>query len=539
MRIERYFLMTDYSLWLARKNELKARGTLLMALPDKHKLKFNIHKDAKTLMEAIQKRFGRNKETKKVQKTLLKQQYENFTCLTSESLYQIYDRPQKLICQLEILGESLSQEDINLNLKIYEAKIKSSSSASTSTQNIAFVSSQNTNSTNESVSVVASVSGASTKVLVSFVPNVDTLSDSIIYSFFASQSNSPQREGIWELMELLQLGLICRRWSAITATREGTLQSFQAEEEPTNYALMAFTSLSSSSSDNEIFTSSMFDCDEMFSSETNESLPASLIYDRPSAPIIEDWVSDLEDDSKTELPYNAPSFVQPTEQVKTPRPSVKPIENSILAANHKTAILNPKTHGNNRNRKACFICKSLTYLIKDCDYYENQMVQKPARNHAQGGNHQHYARMTHPNLQRHVVPTAILTRSKLVPLTAVKPVTTSVSSNKVIRPRPVKTVVTKPHSPPRRNINRRPFPNPSTFSPKVTTVKAPKGNPQHPLKDKGVIDSRCSRHMIGNMSYLSDFQEINSGYVAFGRNPKGGKITGKGKTRTGNRFFLR
>nr|GFC83843.1 hypothetical protein [Tanacetum cinerariifolium] len=51
---------------LARKNELKARGTLLMALPDKHQLKFNSHKDAKTLMEAIEKRFGGNTETKKV-----------------------------------------------------------------------------------------------------------------------------------------------------------------------------------------------------------------------------------------------------------------------------------------------------------------------------------------------------------------------------------------------------------------------------------------------------------------------------------------
>nr|GFD24594.1 hypothetical protein [Tanacetum cinerariifolium] len=95
MRIEQYFFMTDYSLWevilncdspfptrviegvvqpvapttveqrLARKNELKAHGTLLMALPDKHQLKFNIHKDAKTLMYAIEKRFGGNKETKK------------------------------------------------------------------------------------------------------------------------------------------------------------------------------------------------------------------------------------------------------------------------------------------------------------------------------------------------------------------------------------------------------------------------------------------------------------------------------------------
>nr|GEY88901.1 hypothetical protein [Tanacetum cinerariifolium] len=99
---------------LAKKNELKARGTLLMALPDKHQLKFNIQKDAKSLMEAIEKRFGGNKETKKVQKTLLKQQYENFSGSSSESLDQIHDRLQKLISQLEILGESLSQEDINM-----------------------------------------------------------------------------------------------------------------------------------------------------------------------------------------------------------------------------------------------------------------------------------------------------------------------------------------------------------------------------------------------------------------------------------------
>nr|GFC67548.1 ribonuclease H-like domain-containing protein [Tanacetum cinerariifolium] len=96
MRIEQHFLMTDYSLWevilngdspvptrivkgvsqpvaptiaeqcLARKNELKACGTLLMALPDKHQLKFNSYKDAKTLMEAIEKRFGGNTKTKKV-----------------------------------------------------------------------------------------------------------------------------------------------------------------------------------------------------------------------------------------------------------------------------------------------------------------------------------------------------------------------------------------------------------------------------------------------------------------------------------------
>nr|GEX23332.1 hypothetical protein [Tanacetum cinerariifolium] len=77
-------------------------------------------------MEAIEKRSGRNKETKKVQKTLLKQQYENFSGLSCESLDQIYDMLQKLISQLEILGESLSQEDINVKfLKSLPSKWRS------------------------------------------------------------------------------------------------------------------------------------------------------------------------------------------------------------------------------------------------------------------------------------------------------------------------------------------------------------------------------------------------------------------------------
>ncbi|GJX45331.1 ribonuclease H-like domain-containing protein [Tanacetum coccineum] len=101
---------------LARKNELKARGTLLMALPNENQLLFNSYKNAKSLMEAIEKRFGDNKESKKVQKTLLKQQYENFNGNSSEGLDQIYDRLQKLISQLEIHGENIYQEDVNLKL---------------------------------------------------------------------------------------------------------------------------------------------------------------------------------------------------------------------------------------------------------------------------------------------------------------------------------------------------------------------------------------------------------------------------------------
>ncbi|GJU74882.1 retrovirus-related pol polyprotein from transposon TNT 1-94 [Tanacetum coccineum] len=60
------------------------------------------------------------------------------------------------------------------------------------------------------------------------------------------------------------------------------------------------------------------------------------------------------------------------------------------------------------------------------------------------------------------------------------------------------------------------------------------GNPQMDLHDQGVIDSGCSRHMTGNMSYLTDYEEIDGGYVAFGGNPKGGKITGKCTIKIGN-----
>ncbi|GKC10884.1 putative ribonuclease H-like domain-containing protein [Tanacetum coccineum] len=220
MRIEQYFLMTDYALWkvilngdspppkktidgveqtyptttveekLARKNELKARGTLLMALLNEHQLKFNTYKSAKYLMEAIKKRFGDNKELKKVQKTLLKQQYENFNGNSSEGLKQIYDRLQKLISQLEIHGEIISQEDVNL--KLLRSLPSEWKTHTLIWRNKTFVSSNITDSTNEAVKTAHSVSAANSKANASTLPNVNSLSDVVIYSFFASQSNSSQ-----------------------------------------------------------------------------------------------------------------------------------------------------------------------------------------------------------------------------------------------------------------------------------------------------------------------------------------------------------
>nr|GFA56117.1 hypothetical protein [Tanacetum cinerariifolium] len=180
---------------------------------------------------------------------------------------------------------------------------------------------------------------------------------------------------------------------------------------------------------------------------------------RSSVPIIEDWISDLEDDYEAE-----------------------------------TAIPKPKNNRNYRNIKECFVCKSLDHLIKDYDFYEKKMAQTSVRKHDQRGNPQQYARMALPYPQKHVVLTAVLTKSKLVPITAARPVT----------------------------VDEIQVSNGLGLKEKLTIFFLVKGNSQHALKDKGVIDSGCSPHMTGNMSYLSDFEELNGGYVAFGGNPKGG-----------------
>nr|GEX84304.1 hypothetical protein [Tanacetum cinerariifolium] len=224
---------------------------------------------------------------------------------------------------------------------------------------------------------------------------------------------------------------------------------------------------------------------------------------RPSAPIIKDWVSNSEDESETK-------------------------------ASHKSKST---SSGKRRNRKTCFVCKSVDHLIKDYNYHAKKMAQTTQRNYAHRGIHKQYASLTHKQSQKHLVPTAVLTQSKPVLNTAVRPVSATVPQIMVTQPIYAHQVVTKSKSPIRRNITRSPSSKTSNLPPRVTAAQAPVGNPQYALRDKGVIDSGCSRHMTGNISYLSNFEELNGGYVAFGGNPKDDKITGKGKIKTGKLDF--
>nr|GEV47218.1 hypothetical protein [Tanacetum cinerariifolium] len=548
----------------------------------------------------------------------------------------------------------------SLDLKIYDAEVKSSSSTSLTIQNIAFVSFQNTDSTNESLSAVTSVSAASTKVPIYALPNVDNLNDleemdlkwqmdmltirarrflqrtgmnlranettSIgfdmskveCYNYhrrghFTRESRSP-RDTRNKDTQRRNVPVETYTSNALISQCDGVGSydwSFQADEEPTNYSLMAFTSSSSNNEvapvpkdnalvelrkkfkkaeqerdelklklvyfqtslknlskllasqitdktrlcyDNQVFNSTVFDCDELISSESDMSMPTSPVYDRyksgegyhaipppytgtfmppkpdlvfhdastanetvptvltvepsstkpnkdlsqsnrRSALIIEDWVSNSEAESKGEpMPtQKAPSFIQTSKHVKSPRLFVKPVEHPIPVDNLRKGIPRSRGHRHSWNRKACFVCKSLTYLIKDFDYYEKKIVQKLGVKE----NWVWKPKCTVlDDVSRHT--SASMTQNNLIILC-----TWQIQISHGLGPQ--KT---------------------------LTFLFHVKGNPQHALKDKEVICSGCSRHMTGNISYLFDFEEINGGYVAFGGNLKGGKITSKGKIRT-------
>nr|GEW78486.1 hypothetical protein [Tanacetum cinerariifolium] len=609
-----------------------------MALPDKHQLKFNSHKDAKSLMEAIKKRFGGNTETKKVQKTLLMQQFENFSGSSSEGLDQIHDRLQKLVSQLEIHRVSLSREDVNLkflcslpsewkthtliwrnktdledkslddlfnSLKIYESEVMHSSSQGINSQNLSFVSSTLVDSTNDSVSAAVNVFAVGTKLSASTLPNVDLLSNAVIYSFFASQSSSPQldNEDLKQIdtddleeidlkWQMAMLTIRARKFLQKTGsvglprTQEGLLLLSPKEEVfQLRPPLQMHWSLSVMVQDLMIgviklgrnlptlhsWLSHPLPPIHLLTVSDNDSWPPSNLYDRfvpsggyyavpplmsgtfmspkpdlvfhtppsdenehlafnvqlsptkpdqdlssrPSAPIIEDWVSDSEEDDIPQVTKGVPSFVQSPELVKSPR-------HSSLLSSPPMPVVPPvplRTHspskGSNKTKKTCFVCKT-------------------------------------SSKSQPVLTTAARTVS------AVKPKFSKT------HPNIASYDVSKSKSPIRRPFTRHPSSKPSISPPRVNAAKPSAVSAAQNNHGKWVWRPKCivldhdlrttsasmnlklfnyndalgrSKHMTGNMSYLSDFEELNGGYVAFGGNPKGGKITGKGKIRTGKLDF--
>ncbi|GKC05795.1 ribonuclease H-like domain-containing protein, partial [Tanacetum coccineum] len=265
IRIKQYFQIQDYALWEViengdlwvsvpqttqengttvtkmsipatvkektnKKNDVKARGLLLMALPNEHQLTFSKYPDAKSMFAAIETRFGGNAATKKTQKTLLKQQYENFSASSAESLDSIFNRIQKIVSRCAILGVIIAQEDLNLkflsslppewnthvvvwmnkpevetmsiddlydNFKIVEKKVKKTVGTSSGGQNLAFMTAPSTSSTNDANTACPQVSVASPSVnatspsVNAASPHVCTasVSDNTVYAFMVENPN--------------------------------------------------------------------------------------------------------------------------------------------------------------------------------------------------------------------------------------------------------------------------------------------------------------------------------------------------------------
>ncbi|GKB22649.1 ribonuclease H-like domain-containing protein [Tanacetum coccineum] len=161
MKMEHYLAHTDYPIWEVIQNG-NGPVSITTDTQERHLAKFHKMTDAKEMWDAIKSRFGGNDESKKMQKYILKQQFEGFSVSNSEGLHKGYDRFQSLLSQLEIHGagvDSLSFDDLYNNLRVFESDVKGSTASSSNTQNVAFVS-ENTSSTND-VSTAYGVSNPS------------------------------------------------------------------------------------------------------------------------------------------------------------------------------------------------------------------------------------------------------------------------------------------------------------------------------------------------------------------------------------------
>ncbi|GKC54710.1 ribonuclease H-like domain-containing protein, partial [Tanacetum coccineum] len=233
------------------------------------------------------------------------------------------------------------------------------------------------------------------------------------------------------------------------------------------------------------------------------------------------------------------------------------------------------------NKKACFVCGSLNHLIKDCNFYENKMVGKSVLNNL--------GKVTAVATKSGLVIVTAAKQSSpraAASISTARHVNTAALKQKVNAASPIKYSYFKAHSPLRRPFNQKSAAKTNIFNKKVYTTKVnnvtiarpevvvsnaegkkenalnssacwiwrptkkvidhiskdngsymPKifdcVDPQGRLKsDQGIFDSGCSRHMTGNKSYLTNYQDIDGGFVAFAGSPKEGKITGKGKIKT-------
>ncbi|GJU06018.1 putative ribonuclease H-like domain-containing protein [Tanacetum coccineum] len=340
----------------------------------------------------------------------------------------------------------------------------------------------------------------------------------------------------------------------VTIDGEGVDWTNHSEDE--DYALMA---CNSSDSDTEIvpMINLGLEPSELVSepavNESNVDCQPKFWSD---APIIEEYESDSEDEYVS-IPIKekeTPSFAN--QQVKTPRETVK----NQFTHSQKPKV-DKKELGYGFTVRACFVCGSLNHLIRDCDFHEKRMARKAVLNNG-------WKNMQRMNKQNQFAPSAVLTRTGKIPVSTARASSTknfstarqsfnrqTVLTSTAMKVNTVKPIVNrvrpanvfhKTHSPSSRpfkktTVLRTDFSKQKVNTAKVNAVSTVGGKretadyPHRALKNKGIVDSGCSRHMTGNKAYLAEFQDFNGGPVAFGGSK--GYITGKGKIKTGKLDF--
>ncbi|GJR79958.1 ribonuclease H-like domain-containing protein [Tanacetum coccineum] len=347
-----------------------------------------------------------------------------------------------------------------------------------------------------------------------------------------------------------------------------------------DYSQFTYGTKQSQPSESETQTSDFDTCESDCSVKTHESLPEPTVNEpkvvnQPKvwsdAPIIEEYESDSEDEhvSQPTKEQEQPSFASTNKQVKTPRETVK---NQFTYSKNPT--VDKKGLGYGFTARACFVCGSLSHLIRDCDFHEKRMAKQAELNNSmRKKSSQREIRPIWNNVQRvnhknQFVPTAVLTRTGKIPVNTARASGTNnvstarhhfnrqaVPTNAAMKVNTVKPIVNrvrpanvfyKTHSPLSRPfINttalRTNFSYQKVNTAEVNAVSAVGGKretadyPHRALKHKGIVDSGCSRHMTGNKAYLAEYQDFNGGPVAFGGSK--GYITGKGKIKTGKLDF--
>ncbi|GJV88317.1 putative ribonuclease H-like domain-containing protein, partial [Tanacetum coccineum] len=569
---------------LARERERKARTTLLMALPKDHLAKFHEMTDAKEMWEAIRSRFWGNDESKKMQKYILKQQFEGFFVSNSEGLHKGYDRFQSLLSQLEIHGvDNLSFDDLYNNLRVFENDVKGSTASSSSTQNVAFVS-ENTSSTNDvamiSIRMKKFYKKAGRKLQFDakepvgfdktkvecynyhktwhFVRERRTKGNQDSKRIDAWNSgnkdgrNSGKQEDSKALVTIDGEGSDTEekiRFMKIDLDDKTNVLTYHkkllAEAEKEKEDLKAKVEKWHNSSKNlgKLLNTQMSANDKFGLGYGDYRYDGILSYENE---VLQSVFMNKEGDLENQPLYDRFLTAEGMHAVPPPmtwnympyRPDIEIDYSQFTYGPKQSQPSESETQTSDFDTCESNISVETSEFVTETVVNEPKVSKeiRPIWNNA----------AKNDIIGNQFVPKAVLTRTGKFQLYCLRASSAPIMNN--ARP---KSDFHKSVSPFRRPFNRTTSLRTNFSQQKVNTtevnavsVVGGKRNllltplqdyPQRTLQNKGIVDSGCSRHMTGNKAYLAEYQDFNGGPVAFGGSK--GYITGKGKIKTGKLDF--